>query len=102
MPSPQAVIAAAPNELECPLWHGIVYCIKKFFEMPATERPNPKDCLFLTIREPYVSCDRDWNIRVVLPWTENNWTMMMEHAKLKDGLVYVSSFSPHRLSVSLR
>jgi len=50
-----AVIASTNNELENPLWHGEVHCIKQFYEMNAEDRPNPKDCIFLTTHEPCVS-----------------------------------------------
>jgi len=48
------VIAGTNHEKECPLWHGEVYTIKKFFELP--ERPDPRDCIFLSTHEPCSMC----------------------------------------------
>ena len=39
-----------------PLWHGETWCIKQFFEVPPKERPDVKDCLFLTTHEPCSLC----------------------------------------------
>ncbi|EFC91852.1 CMP/dCMP deaminase zinc-binding [Dethiosulfovibrio peptidovorans DSM 11002] len=48
------VVAGTNHELECPLWHGEVYTIKKFYEM--SNRPDPKDCVFLSTHEPCSMC----------------------------------------------
>lgn len=48
------VIAGTNHELECPLWHGEVYTIKSFYGMK--DRPDPKDCLFLSTHEPCSMC----------------------------------------------
>lgn len=50
------VIAATNNEIENPLWHGEIHAIKKFYELPATDRPAPKDCVFLATHEPCSLC----------------------------------------------
>jgi len=50
------VIAATNNEIENPLWHGEIHAIKRFYELPAEERPGPKDCLFLATHEPCSLC----------------------------------------------
>lgn len=50
------VIAETNNEIENPLWHGEMHAIKRFFELPETERPAPKDCLFLATHEPCSLC----------------------------------------------
>ena len=50
------VLAATNNEIENPLWHGEIHAIKKFYELPATERPAPKDCVFLATHEPCSLC----------------------------------------------
>lgn len=50
------VVAAVNNETENPLWHGEIHCIKKFYELPAAERPAPQDCLFLATHEPCSLC----------------------------------------------
>ncbi|QBR83460.1 nucleoside deaminase [Legionella israelensis] len=50
------VIAGTNNEMENPLWHGEVHTIKKLYEMPASKRPAPKDCLFFATHEPCPLC----------------------------------------------
>jgi tRNA(Arg) A34 adenosine deaminase TadA len=50
------VVAETNNEIENPLWHGEMHAIKRFFELPATERPEAKDCLFVTTHEPCSLC----------------------------------------------
>jgi tRNA(Arg) A34 adenosine deaminase TadA len=46
------VIAETNNETENPLWHGEIHAIKRFYELPQSQRPDPKDCLFLATHEP--------------------------------------------------
>ena len=50
------VVAAANNEIENPLWHGEMHAIKRFFELPESQRPATKDCIFLTSHEPCSLC----------------------------------------------
>jgi tRNA(Arg) A34 adenosine deaminase TadA len=50
------VVAETNNETENPLWHGEMHAIKRFYELPADQRPNPKDCLFLATHEPCSLC----------------------------------------------
>jgi len=50
------VVAGTNEETECPLWHGEVVAIRKFHELASTERPKPKDCLFLSTHEPCSLC----------------------------------------------
>lgn len=50
------VIAETNNETENPLWHGEMHAIKRFYELPADQRPAPKDCLFLATHEPCSLC----------------------------------------------
>ncbi len=38
------VLAETNNEIENPLWHGEVHCLKRFYEMPKAERVDTKDC----------------------------------------------------------
>lgn len=48
------VVAGTNHEGWNPLWHGEVYTIKKFFELPS--HPDPEDCLFLSTHEPCSMC----------------------------------------------
>ena len=50
------VIAETNNEVENPLWHGEMHAIKRFFELPADQRPATSDCIFLATHEPCSLC----------------------------------------------
>lgn len=50
------VLAETNNESENPLWHGEIHAIKRFYELPADTRPNPRDCIFLATHEPCSLC----------------------------------------------
>jgi tRNA(Arg) A34 adenosine deaminase TadA len=50
------VLAETNNELENPLWHGEMHLLKRFHEMPARRRPQPKDMYFLSTHEPCSLC----------------------------------------------
>ncbi|PKR57606.1 nucleoside deaminase [Thalassospira lohafexi] len=50
------VIAETNNEMENPLWHGEVHCLKRFYEMPADQRPATSDLIFLSTHEPCSMC----------------------------------------------
>jgi len=50
------VIAGTNNERENPMWHGETHTIKLLYEMPASERPRPGDCIFLSTHEPCTLC----------------------------------------------
>jgi len=50
------IIAQTNNEIENPLWHGEMHTIKKLYEMDASKRPPPKDCIFLSTHEPCSLC----------------------------------------------
>jgi tRNA(Arg) A34 adenosine deaminase TadA len=50
------VIAETNNETENPLWHGEIHAIKRFYELPADHRPDPRDCIFVTTHEPCSLC----------------------------------------------
>jgi tRNA(Arg) A34 adenosine deaminase TadA len=46
------VVAESNLETENPLWHGEVHALKTFYEIPADERPDTGDCIFLATHEP--------------------------------------------------
>jgi tRNA(Arg) A34 adenosine deaminase TadA len=50
------VVAAVNDETKNPLWHGELHAIKKFYELPQSERPDARDCLFLATHEPCSLC----------------------------------------------
>lgn len=55
-PELSVVVAETNNETENPLWHGEMHAIKRFHEIPAADRPDPGDCLFLATHEPCSLC----------------------------------------------
>ena len=50
------VVAETNNELENPLWHGEMHCLKRFFEIPEADRPEMSELIFLTTHEPCSLC----------------------------------------------
>lgn len=50
------VIAETNNEMENPLWHGEIHAMKRFYELPKADRPDTKDCVFLSTHEPCSLC----------------------------------------------
>jgi len=50
------VLAETNNELENPLWHGEMHCLKRFYEMPKASRADTKDLIFLSTHEPCSLC----------------------------------------------
>ena len=50
------LVAEVNNETENPLWHGEMHAIKRFYELPADQRPASADCLFLATHEPCSLC----------------------------------------------
>ena len=50
------VIADTNRERDSPLWHGETWTITQFFALPKDQRPDVKDCLFLTTHEPCSLC----------------------------------------------
>jgi tRNA(Arg) A34 adenosine deaminase TadA len=50
------VVAATNTEIQNPLWHGEVCAINKLYEMPLSERPSPRDCIFLASHQPCSLC----------------------------------------------
>ncbi|NIZ03423.1 nucleoside deaminase [Thalassospira lucentensis] len=50
------VIAETNNEMENPLWHGEVHCLKRFYELPADQRPATSNLIFLSTHEPCSMC----------------------------------------------
>jgi len=50
------IVAETNNETDNPLWHGEMHAIKRFYELPADQRPAPSDCLFLATHEPCSLC----------------------------------------------
>mmetsp|Transcript_40429 Transcript_40429/g.114486 ORF Transcript_40429/g.114486 Transcript_40429/m.114486 type:complete len:218 (+) Transcript_40429:171-824(+) len=52
-----SVVAADTNrEMDWPLLHGEVSCLRTLNSMPVEERPWPKDCYFIATHEPCSLC----------------------------------------------
>ncbi len=48
------VLAETNNEIENPLWHGEIHCLKRFHELDDT--PDPAGLIFLSTHEPCTMC----------------------------------------------
>lgn len=74
------VIAETNNETENPLWHGEMHAIKRFHEMPADQRPDVRDCLFLATHEPCSLCLSG------ITWSGfDNFYYLFSHADSRDS-----------------
>ena len=50
------VVAGTNDEVTNPLFHGEISTLNAFYELPMTNRPETKDCLFLSTHEPCSLC----------------------------------------------
>jgi tRNA(Arg) A34 adenosine deaminase TadA len=83
------VLAETNNELENPLWHGEVHCLKRFWEMPAAGRPDTGDCLFLATHEPCSLC------LSAITWAGfDNFYYLFSHEESRDAFAI-----PHDLRI---
>ena len=44
------------NEINNPLWHGEISALNHFYEIPLKNRPDTRDCIFLSTHEPCSLC----------------------------------------------
>ena len=83
------VVAETNNEMENPLWHGEVHALKRFYEMPAAERPDTRDCVFLATHEPCSLC------LSAITWTGfDNFYYLFSHEDSRDSFAI-----PHDLKI---
>ena len=83
------VIAETNNETDNPLWHGEVHALKKFYELPAEDRPDTGDCLFLATHEPCSLC------LSAITWTGfDNFWYLFSHTDSRDSFAI-----PHDLRI---
>ena len=83
------VLAETNNELENPLWHGETHTLKRFYEMPAEQRPDTKDCLFISTHEPCSLC------LSAITWTGfDNFAYLFSHEDSRDSFAI-----PHDLKI---
>ena len=83
------VLAETNNEIENPLWHGEVHALKRFHELPAAARPDPKDCLFLATHEPCPLC-----LSAITWGGYDNFYYLFSHADSRDAFAI-----PHDLRI---
>lgn len=50
------IVAETNNEIENPLWHGEMHCLKRFYERAPETRPPTSDLIFLSTHEPCSLC----------------------------------------------
>jgi tRNA(Arg) A34 adenosine deaminase TadA len=83
------VIAETNNEVENPLWHGEVHCLKRFYEMPKAERVDTGDAIFLATHEPCSLC------LSAITWTGfDNFYYLFSHEDSRDSFAI-----PHDLKI---
>jgi tRNA(Arg) A34 adenosine deaminase TadA len=83
------VVAETNNEIENPLWHGEMHTLKRFYELPKADRPDPKDCLFLSTHEPCSLC------LSAITWTGyDNFYYLFSHEDSRDSFAI-----PHDLKI---
>ena len=83
------VVAETNNEIENPLWHGEVHCLKRFYEMPKAERIDPKDGIFIAAHEPCSLC------LSAITWTGfDNFYYLFSHEDSRDSFAI-----PHDLKI---
>ena len=83
------VLAETNNEVENPLWHGEVHCLKRFYEMPKAERVDTRDCIFLATHEPCSLC------LSAITWTGfDNFYYLFSHEDSRDSFAI-----PHDLRI---
>jgi len=50
------IVGDTNNETSNPLWHGEIFTIKRFYDLPRETRPESRDCIFLATHEPCSLC----------------------------------------------
>jgi len=83
------VLAETNNEMENPLWHGEMHCLKRFYEMPAEGRPDTSDLIFLSTHEPCSLC------LSAITWAGfDNFFYLFSHEDSRDSFAI-----PHDLNI---
>jgi tRNA(Arg) A34 adenosine deaminase TadA len=83
------VIAETNNELENPLWHGEMHALKRFYELPKADRPDTRDCYFVSTHEPCSLC------LSAITWSGfDNFYYLFSHEDSRDSFAI-----PHDLKI---
>jgi tRNA(Arg) A34 adenosine deaminase TadA len=83
------VLAETNNEMENPLWHGEMHCLKRFYEMPAEGRPDTSELIFLSTHEPCSLC------LSAITWAGfDNFFYLFSHEDSRDSFAI-----PHDLNI---
>ncbi|SFI97746.1 nucleoside deaminase [Aerobium aerolatum] len=83
------VIAETNNELENPLWHGEMHALKRFYELPKADKPDTKDCYFVSTHEPCSLC------LSAITWSGfDNFYYLFSHEDSRDSFAI-----PHDLKI---
>lgn len=83
------VLAETNHETQNPLWHGEVHCLKRFYEMPKADRPDTRDCIFLSTHEPCSLC------LSAITWAGfDNFHYLFSHEDSRDSFAI-----PHDLNI---
>ncbi|MCO5064892.1 MAG: nucleoside deaminase [Rhizobiaceae bacterium] len=83
------VLAETNNEMENPLWHGEIHCLKRFYEMPKADRPDTGECIFIATHEPCSLC------LSAITWTGfDNFYYLFSHEDSRDSFAI-----PHDLRI---
>jgi len=83
------VLAETNNEMENPLWHGEMHCLKRFYEMPVEGRPDISDLIFLSTHEPCSLC------LSAITWAGfDNFFYLFSHEDSRDSFAI-----PHDLNI---
>lgn len=83
------VLAETNNETENPLWHGEMHTLKRLYEIPRSNRPDTRDCIFLSTHEPCSLC------LSAITWTGfDNFYYLFSHEDSRDSFAI-----PHDLKI---
>jgi len=85
----ETVVAETNNEIESPLHHGEMHALKRFYEIPAANRPTTDSLIFLSTHEPCSLC------LSAITWSGfDNFFYLFSHEDSRDSFAI-----PHDLKI---